>query len=144
MIQLNCPYCDYTKGVVDVEEVIYKCNVLTNISDNLKKIEKEIEYAKEYCGSSSMAFEGASGEISSIDDTLDESKELAEKQAKKAESLANAIIGAAEVDNARQMGEYESHVDDCPGNPKNKIAASGMKSTEQHGGNSLTVGGYYE
>ena len=116
----KCPYCSYTKGIVDVDEVANKCNSLTSISNSLKSIAKSIENAKENCGSSSMAIEGAGGEIASVDDTLDETSELAEKQAKKAESLVDAIVGAAQADNARQKGEYESHVDGCPENPKNK------------------------
>lgn len=116
----KCPYCNYTKGIVDVGEVASKCNALTGISNSLKSIAKSIENAKENCGSSSMAFEGAGGEIASVDDTLDESSELAEKQAQKAESLVDAIVGAAQTDNARQNREYQSHVDGCPENPKNK------------------------
>lgn len=133
----KCPHCGYIKEVLDLNEVENKCNVLLSISDSLKKMGKKIECAKEYCGSSSMAFEGTSGEISSIDDTLDELKELAEKQGNKAESLVGAIIGAAKVDYAKQISEYESHVNDCPENPKNKLSTA-IRNVGKQGDNSFT------
>lgn len=112
----KCPYCDYSKAIVDVSEVTGQSRKLEYIAKSLSDVSKKVDITKDYCGSQVLGLGGE--QLVSVDDLLDDIYDRTAARVKDLYNLAPALIEAAQDDKTRQEGEYNSHVSSCPYKPK--------------------------